>query len=72
VVFVFAVVGPVVVLQHTPLAVTGEPPSFDKLPPLDALFVVMAVTDAVEIFALAGKVVNVTSSPYEVPAPLIA
>jgi hypothetical protein len=58
-----AIVGPVEVLQHNPLAVTGDPPSFNKLPPPDAEFAVMAVMAAVVMFALAGIVVKVTSSP---------
>jgi hypothetical protein len=72
VVFMFEMVGLVEVLQHTPLAVTGEPPSLTRMPPLEAELVVMAVTDVVVRFAFTGTVVNRISAPYEVPELFVA
>ena len=65
------IVGLCTVLQHTPLAVTGEPPSDVILPPLTAVVVVIfATADVVKpgIFV----VVKETSLPYPVPVLLMA
>ncbi len=46
-VLLFAVVGLVVILQQTPRAVTGSPPSAPTVPPLVAVVAVILVTAAV-------------------------
>jgi hypothetical protein len=48
VVFESAVVGAVEVLQHTPLAVTAEPPSEVILPPVEAVVAVISITGEVD------------------------
>ena len=53
VVILFAVVGPVVVLQQTPLSVTADPPSDVIFPPLTA---------EVEVMEDIGVVVNESNS----------
>jgi len=71
-----ASVGPVVVLQQMPRAVTVEPPSEVIFPP-DVAVVVPTVLAAVVVsvgntgFA-ASVVVNVSSFPYEVPSLFVA
>src|ERR1035437_7428047 len=47
-----AVVGPVVVLQHTPFAVTEAPPSLVTFPPLVA--VVCVIADAAVVVIIGG------------------
>lgn len=64
------VVGPVVVLQQTPLSVTGVPPSLVTSPPLTALFFVIPVIAVVVISASAADaVVKVISLPYAASPP---
>ena len=46
VVLLAAVVGPVLMLQQTPRAVTSEPPSEVTFPPVAAVVAVILVTDA--------------------------
>lgn len=59
--------------QHTPLAETVEPPPSVTLPPLMADVVVIPLTDAVvTVGRSAGVVVKFWSSPYAVPAALVA
>ena len=56
VVWLSAIVGLELILQHTPLAVTVAPPSDVTFPPLVAVVVVMFVTVVV---VKVGKVANV-------------
>lgn len=70
VVLEFEVVGFELILQHTPLAVTEDPPSDVTLPPPVAVVVdiaegVIVVTVGETIFA---GVVKVISEPYDVPS----
>ena len=73
VVLLLAVVGFVVVLQQTPLAVIAAPPSLVIDPPDEALkqaspemgVVVIKITEEEDV-------VKVTSLPYPVPAALVA
>jgi len=70
-----AVVGFTAVLQQTPRAVTGAPPSLATLPPLVAVVMVMAVVVAVIIVANAVVVlvlVKLIWLPYAVPTLLVA
>jgi hypothetical protein len=72
-VLLLAVVGPETVFQHTPLAVTVEVPAEETLPPQVAVVCVMLLTS--EVFTTGADkagVVNVFSSPYEVPTELVA
>ena len=72
-VLLLAVVGLVVVLQHTPRAVTEAPPSQVILPPLVAVFWVIPVT-VVDVMhgSVIAAVVKLSSFPYDIPAVLIA
>jgi len=75
VVFELAVVGLVVVLQQTPLAVIATPPSKTIVPPLTAVIAVMediATVVNVGIPVGGAVVVNVISLPYVVPLELVA
>jgi len=56
------------VLQHTPLAVTAEPPSVLIFPPDVA--VVLVTEDASVVVSEGGldRVVKINSFPYDVPA----
>ena len=67
-----AVVGLAVVDQHTPLAVTGDPPSDVTFPPEVAVVAVTFVTAVVVTVAPIASVVKVTSFPYAVPASFVA
>ena len=70
-VLLFAIVGFVVVLQQTPRAVTGTPPSLVILPPLVA--VALVIEDAAVVVRTASdNVVKLTSLPYAVPTLLVA
>ena len=74
-VFELAVVGLVVVLQHTPRSVTVPPPSSVMFPPVMAEDELMSVTaTVVSVATPAGGswVVKLTWSPYEVPTELVA
>ena len=71
-VFASLIVGFELVLQHTPRAVTVPPPAEVTLPPLDALFDVIAVTVVVVTVGATARVVKLTSAPYDVPAPFVA
>ena len=66
VVWLPAMVGLAVVPQHTPWAVTDEPPSAVTFPPEVAVDVVMADIAAVVIPAIPG--VNRMSFPFAVPS----
>ena len=57
-VLLFAIVGPVVVPQQTPLAVTGDPPSEVMLPPLLKLLAVIRVALLVVNVGNRASVVN--------------
>ena len=72
VVWLSAIVGLAVVLQHIPLAVTLAPPLEVTLPPLVAVVKVMSVTEVVVTVASIGDVVNDNWFPYEVPLLLVA
>jgi hypothetical protein len=73
VVFEFDIVGVAVVAQQTPLAVTAPPPSAVIFPPETAVVKVMEVTAVVvRVETAIGLVVNMSSFPYAVPAPLVA
>ena len=74
VVFVLAVVGFADVLQHTPRAVTFAPPLSLMFPPLLTVVAVIALNAVVLIvgFVIAVPVVKLISSPYAVPALLVA
>ena len=63
-----ATVGLAAVLQHTPLADTGELPPFVILPPDIALIPVIPEGEEVVI----QTVENATSPPYPVPAAFVA
>jgi hypothetical protein len=66
VVLLLVIVGLADVLQHTPLAVMGAPPSLVTSPPLTAEFAVTEVTEAVVTVGATGAsglVVNVSSFP---------
>ena len=73
--FVFdaEIVGELVVLQHIPLTVIGEPPSDEIVPPLEALVTKILLT-AVVVLTTGSEmdVVNVISFPYPVPSELVA
>ena len=58
-----AMVGPVVVLQHTPLSVTLAPPSLEMAPPLTAADEVMDVTALVVASARSARLEKETSLP---------
>jgi hypothetical protein len=66
-----ATVGPVVVLQQTPRAVTALPPSAETFPPLVAAVAVIAEA-AVVVRVGVVVVVKVISLPYAVPTLLVA
>ncbi len=51
------------VLQHTPLAVTAEPPSLVTLPPLVAVVEVMLLAEVVVTVGATAVVVNVIWLP---------
>ena len=70
-VLLLAVVGPVVVLQHTPCALTVAPPSLVTLPPLVAVVDVIA-DSALVVIAGIVRVVKLISFPYAVPMLLVA
>ena len=69
-----ATVGFALVLQHTPLAVTVDPPSEVTFPPLvavdDEVAEVVSVVTVGKV--IVGDVVKVSSAPYPVPALLVA
>jgi len=71
VIVVKATVGPVVVLQQIPRAVTGAPPSEAMFPPEVAVELPIVLADVVVSVGKTGfsgrLVVNVTSFPYNVP-----
>ena len=72
-VLLFAVVGFAVVAQHTPFAVTEEPPSELMFPPDTA--VVEVIEDAAVVVrtgTATEPVVNVKTFPYDVPALFVA
>jgi hypothetical protein len=72
-VLLLAVVGDVLVSQHTPRAVIIAPPSLVKLPPLVAVVpVILLIPIVVMEGTIADKVVKVCSFPYDVPAALVA
>jgi hypothetical protein len=71
-VFESAVIGFVDVLQHTPRAVTDEPPSEVTFPPEVAVVEVISEIAVVVTDARTAPAVNVRSSPYAVPTELIA
>lgn len=69
----FVMVGPDVVAQQTPLAVTFPPPSEVIFPPDFAVVEVIEVTTVVETVERDTEVVeNERSFPYAVPALLVA
>ena len=61
--FVLAIVGVEVVLQQTPLAVIGNPPSEEILPPHNAELVVIFVAKLVVIIGRVAEVVVVMELP---------
>ena len=69
---VSATVGPVLVLQQTPRAVTAAPPSLVTFPPPDAADDVMPVIELVVTVGKAVAVVMVIWVPYAVPMLLVA
>jgi hypothetical protein len=72
-VLLFAVVGFVVVAQHTPRAVTGAPPSEATIPPLFAPVVAIAETVAVVVTTGAPIVtVSIAFADVAAPAALLA
>ena len=63
-VLLLLIVGAVEVFQHTPRAVTADPPSEDMLPPAVAVVIAMADAEVVVSVGTANAVVvNVTSLP---------
>ena len=72
VVLLLEIVGPVVVPQHTPLAVINPPPSTVIFPPDVAVVEVITVTAAVVRIDRLATVVNWISFPYPVPTLLVA
>jgi hypothetical protein len=71
-VLLFAIVGPVEILQQTPRTVTEAPPSLVMLPPLLA---VVAVTEVIAVVVRAGVtalVAKLSSFPYAVLTLLVA
>ena len=66
-VLLLAVVGPVVVLQQTPRAVTAAPPLSVILPPLEAVVLPRPEIAVVVRVGIVAAVVNETSLPYVVP-----
>jgi hypothetical protein len=73
IVLLLAVVGLGFILQHTPLAVIGKPPSVTIVPPDPAIFDEIPLIDFVEREAVEGvSVVIVITLPYDVPAPFTA
>ena len=73
-VLLLAIVGPLLVLQHTPFAVIVTPPAFVIVPPLtaeaDVMLEIAVVTN--EGTVASGRVENEISLPYAVPAELVA
>ena len=72
-VLLLLIVGPVVVLQHTPRAVIGDPPSDVIVPP--AMAAVVAIPLGVVVVRLTmtvSGVMNATSLPYTVPLAFVA
>ena len=63
-------VGAALVLQQTPRAVTGDPPSVVTLPPEVAE--VMVITVAALVATAAAQGINVRSLPLVVPSELTA
>ena len=57
-----ATVGSVEVLKHTPLAVIGAPPLLEILPPVDAVELVIELSDVV-VSVASAYVENITSLP---------
>lgn len=72
VVFEFAVVGLVLVLQQIPRAVTPELQSPEIFPPEEAVVEVIEVMVVVEAEGNTVPVVKGISAPYEVPVALVA
>ena len=72
VVWLLFIVGLVLVLQHTPLAVTLAPPVAVTLPPLVAVEDVMFETVVVVTVGSSALVINNTCDPYAVPELLVA
>ena len=72
VVWLLLMVGFVLVLQQTPLAVTLSPPVAVTLPPPVADEDVMLETAVVVTVGFDALVVKVFCSPYEVPLALVA
>jgi hypothetical protein len=72
VVLASAVVGFAVVLQHTPRAVTAEPPSAVTFPPLAAVIAVIELPAVVVTVDTTLEAVKPTSAPYDVPTPFVA
>jgi hypothetical protein len=73
VVIELVIVGPVVVAQQTPLAVTVPFPSLDIFPPETAdVNVIDVIAVVVKVATTIGVVVKVTSFPYAVPTLLVA
>jgi hypothetical protein len=71
-VLLFAIVGPVEILQQTPRTVTEAPPSLVMLPPLVAVVEVMEVIAVVVRVGIeAARVEKFISFPYTVPLPLL-
>lgn len=67
------IVGLALILQHTPRAVTADPPSEEILPPLEAVVVVIVETAVVVIVGTTTDwVVKVISAPYAVPIEFVA
>lgn len=62
-----AIVGFWLVLQHTPLSVTDDPPSFVIVPPLLAVVEVIADSSDVVKTGISANVVNFTWLLYAVP-----
>ena len=62
-VFLSVIVGFSLVLQHTPLEITGDPPSNDINPPLAAVVVEILVTAIVVIVGKVDIVVKTTWFP---------
>ncbi len=60
------------VLQHTPRAVTAEPPLDEIFPPEVADAAVIFDTVKVETFGVDAVVLNEMSAPYAVPIALVA
>lgn len=66
------IAGSVLVSQTMPLTVIAAPPSLEIVPPLEAVVLLILEMEFVAIVARVAEVVNDTSSPYAVPAELVA